>query len=252
MLSRASRILQARSIRFICPEDEGRVRVVDENRRCASCGRCASMFLPKLLLARIVDAWIIASGVPFRTAVTRGLFEKPEIRFVPHLSASEQKKTFYKPIFLDIRNFFLLSPRIEHVSTPSSKKRWFVLPLSAFLVILSFYPFRVPLLVFVAFVPVFYFANFSATLSSRKIFWEGPWEGAHLFLPFLCNNYTISLDPGRYLFTYIVRLLFIPIALIGGAMSGVSYFLTRFLRTSSLISQSFFSMGSFLSLWKLR
>ena len=48
-------------------------------------------FLPKLLLEEIMDTWISASGVPFRTAVTRGLFEKPEIRFVPHLSASGTK-----------------------------------------------------------------------------------------------------------------------------------------------------------------
>ena len=38
-----------------------------------------------------MDTGIVASGVPFRTAVTRGLFEEPEIRFVLHLSASGAK-----------------------------------------------------------------------------------------------------------------------------------------------------------------
>ena len=74
------------------PGEEGRVRVVIEIEDARLAGASAHpVFLPKLLLEEIMDTWIIASGVPFRTAVTRGLFEKPEIRFVPHLSASGAK-----------------------------------------------------------------------------------------------------------------------------------------------------------------
>ena len=74
------------------PGEEGRVRVVIEieDTRLADTFEHPT-FLPKLLLEEIMDTWIIASGVPFRTAVTRGLFEKPEVRFVPHLSASGAK-----------------------------------------------------------------------------------------------------------------------------------------------------------------
>ncbi len=74
------------------PGEEERVRVVIEIEDTRLAGASAHpVFLPKLLLEEIMDTWIIASGVPFRTAVTRGLFEKPEIRFVPHLSASGAK-----------------------------------------------------------------------------------------------------------------------------------------------------------------
>ena len=116
------------------------------------------------------------------------------------------------------------------------EKKWLILPLlSAFLVILSFYPFRVPFLVFVAFVPFFYFLNFSATLSSRKVFWGGAMGGA--LISFSLSYATIMQFhwiPEAYLFTYIVRLLFIPIALISGAVSGIFLIFYRFLRTPSI------------------
>ena len=146
-----------------------------------------------------------------------------------------------------MRNFFFTLATHRARLNAFFEKRWFVLPLfSAFLVILSFYPFRVPLLVFVAFVPVFYFVNFSATLSSRKIFWGGAMGGA--LISFSLSYATIMQFhwiPEAYLFTYIVRLLFIPIALIGGAMSGVFLIFYRFLRTSSLYLNLLF-MGSFV------
>ncbi len=74
------------------PGEEECVRVVIEieDTRLADTSAHPA-FLHKLLLEEIMDTWIIASGVPFRTAVTRGLFEKPGIRFVPHLSVSGAK-----------------------------------------------------------------------------------------------------------------------------------------------------------------
>lgn len=123
----------------------------------------------------------------------------------------------------DIYNFF--------------EKYWLFLPaLSAVLLVLSFYPFDFWYLGFIALVPLFYFINFSNEISFYKIFGAGFLMGAvfSMILSFftLIQFHWLS---ETYLFTWLVRLSFIPVMIIGGVFAGAAVVLYRKLRLGSLI-----------------
>lgn len=143
-----------------------------------------------------------------------------------------------------MRNFFSILATHRACLDAFFEKRWLVLPLfSAFFIILSLYPFRVPFLVFIAFIPFFYFVNFSATLSFRKIFWGGAAAGVIIFFTLSYSTVTqFKWIPEAYLFEYIFHILFIPLALIGGFISGFFLLFYRFLRTHNIFF-NFFLMG---------
>ncbi len=103
------------------------------------------------------------------------------------------------------------------------EKYWVRFPLvSAFLIILAFYPLRIWPLAFVALVPLFYFLHASNVGQTRRVFW-----GSFIFgvIFSLSISYATLIQfhwlPEAYLFAWGVRLLFIPIALISGTIGGI-------------------------------
>jgi len=117
------------------------------------------------------------------------------------------------------------------------ERYWLFLPsLSAILLILSFYPFDFWRLGFVALVPLFYFVNFSNTISFYKIFWAGFFVGA-VFSAILSFFTVIQFHwlPETYLFVWLARFSFIPITVIGGLSAGIAVLLYRKLRLNSFI-----------------
>lgn len=120
-------------------------------------------------------------------------------------------------------------------------ERWFILPaFSAVLLILSFHPFNVWPLSFVALVPLYYFVAAFPGRPPHTVFLGGFLAGA-LFALVLSYFTVIQFQwlPETYIFNSVVRLSFIPIALLGGIFGGgVAMLAYRFLRTSSVLLNS--------------
>ncbi|MFA5098767.1 MAG: nitrilase-related carbon-nitrogen hydrolase [Candidatus Paceibacterota bacterium] len=105
------------------------------------------------------------------------------------------------------------------------KKHWIALPLlSGFLLLLSFYPFELQFLSFIALVPIFLFLNAKDEIPGKKIFWGGFIFGAFfsLILSLFIFFKFIWLEE-TYLFVWIVRLLPLFIAAITGTIFGFSF-----------------------------
>lgn len=108
---------------------------------------------------------------------------------------------------------------------------WLVLPIvSALLLPLSFYPFDLWYVGFFALVPLFYFVNVS-WYSARQVFWGGFFTGA-VFSIILSSFTLIQFHwlPETYLFVWLVRSLFIPIAFAAGMVGGCGALLFRTIR----------------------
>ncbi len=104
----------------------------------------------------------------------------------------------------------------------------FVLPVaSAAFLILAFHPFTIWPLVFVALTPLFYFVVAAPTRPLKEVFLGGFITGS-IFALSLSYFTVIQFHwiPATYVFVDAVRLLFIPLSLVGGALCGgalVSY-----------------------------
>ena len=117
------------------------------------------------------------------------------------------------------------------------EKYWLFLPfLSAILLVVSFYPFDFWFLGLIALVPLFYFINFSDKTPFYKILGAGFFVGA-IFSAILSFFTLIQFHwlPETYLFTWLVRLLFVPVVIIGGVFAGTAVVLYRKLRLDSLV-----------------
>lgn len=117
------------------------------------------------------------------------------------------------------------------------EKYWLFLPaLSTVLLVVSFYPFDFWFLGFIALVPLFYFINFSNKIPFYKIFGAGFLVGA-VFSAILSFFTLIQFHwlPETYLFTWMVRLSFIPVMIIGGVFAGAAVVLYRKFRLGLLI-----------------
>jgi apolipoprotein N-acyltransferase len=114
--------------------------------------------------------------------------------------------------------------------------QWWVLPaLSGALLIGTFHPFDVWPLGFVALAPLYYFAGGFA--HRRRIIFGGGFITGGLFSFFL-SYYTIMQFhwlPEAYLFVGIVRLLVVPITLVGGSLCGLSMVAYGTLRSKSAL-----------------
>lgn len=121
--------------------------------------------------------------------------------------------------------------KLQHVL----HERWFILPaLSGALLVLSFHPFNVWPLGFIALVPLYYFV--AAYRHSRwRIFLGGGIAGG-LFA--FCLSYFTIIQfhwlPEAYLFVGAVRLAVVPITLLGAAVCGVAMLVYAELRSHSL------------------
>ena len=114
------------------------------------------------------------------------------------------------------------------------ERHWWVLPvLSGALLILTFHPFNLWPLGFIALTPLYFFAG-GFDHSRWRIFWGGCIAGG-LFAFFL-SYYTIVQFhwlPETYLFVDAVRWLTVPITLLGGGICGLSLVLYNALRGRS-------------------
>lgn len=114
---------------------------------------------------------------------------------------------------------------------------WYVLPaLSGVLLTLTFHPFNLWPLSFVALVPLFYFVAGFPERSRWQIFWGG-FITAGLFSFFLSYFTIIQFQwlPEAYLFSNAVKFMVIPITLISGSAIGLLFaFVYRPLRSSSI------------------
>lgn len=117
------------------------------------------------------------------------------------------------------------------------EKYWLTLPaLTSILIVLAFYPFDFWFLGMIGLVPLFYFINFSDKLPDKKIFSGGFFVGA---------SFSVALSfftliqfhwlPETYLFSWAVRFLFLPIAILSGTIAGGAVILYRKLRLGFLI-----------------
>ena len=128
-------------------------------------------------------------------------------------------------------------------------EQWFVLPLcSALLFILSFHPFNVWPLAFVAFFPLGYFIAGFPKRPLREVFWGGFITGS-LFALALAYFTVMQFRwiSGVYLFVDLVHLSFIPIALLGGVVCGCSVLGYRLLMTRSLLLNSLLGAGMYVA-----
>lgn len=117
------------------------------------------------------------------------------------------------------------------------EKYWLILPaLSALLLVLSFYPFDFWFLSPVALVPLFYFINFSGNISVKKIFSAGFFVGS-VFSVALSYFTLIQFHwlPETYLFVWMIRLLFIPVAAFSGLVAGAAVVLSQKIKRHYLI-----------------
>lgn len=122
---------------------------------------------------------------------------------------------------------------MSHLNFYTKKPHWLLLPLvSGVLMALSFYPFGASPLIFVAFAPLIYFAIGMPERTTRELFIGGLIAGSISALsfsyPFFAQFHWIK---ETYLFETIVRLFFIPAAIIGGLSFGVITIITRLLLT---------------------
>ena len=127
---------------------------------------------------------------------------------------------------------------------------WFLLPIiSAMLVILSFFPFHIYILSFVAFVPLFYFVHFLPSITPRRAFWGG--FVFNTLLSTLVLFFTLAQFDwisGTYLFVWLARTFFFLAALFSGVIGGLltALYVAK-IRTSSLLLNVFL----FAILWVL-
>lgn len=115
------------------------------------------------------------------------------------------------------------------------EQHWLILPLaSAFLLTLTFYPFDFWFLGFFALVPLLYFVTFSKNISIYKIFGAGFSVG---FLVTVTLSFFTLIQfhwlPEAYLFSWMVRLSFILIAIVSGFFAGLAVISYRYLRLNS-------------------
>jgi len=113
---------------------------------------------------------------------------------------------------------------------------WFVLPaLAGVLLILTFHPFDVWPLGFVALAPLYYFAG--GFKHSRKVVFAGGLITGGLFSFFLSYYTIIQFHwlSEAYLFADLVHWLVVPITLVGGSICGLSMLLYRALRGRSML-----------------
>lgn len=117
------------------------------------------------------------------------------------------------------------------------RDHWYILPtLSGVLLTLTFHPFNLWPLSFVALAPLFYFVAGFPDRSRWQIFWGG-FVTAGLFSFFLSYFTIIQFQwlPEAYLFSNAVRFMVIPITLISGSAIGALFaFVYKPLRTSSV------------------
>ena len=125
----------------------------------------------------------------------------------------------------------------------------FLLPfLSAALLILSFYPFKIYILSFVALIPLFHFIYFTPSTNKTRAFWGGLIVGSMFstsisFFTLMQFNWL----PETYLFIWITRLLFIPIAIVTGFIAGLSTVFLKKIQSKSVNINIF----AFASVWVL-
>lgn len=111
----------------------------------------------------------------------------------------------------------------------NKKPHWLLLPLlSGVLLALSFYPFGFSLLIFVSFAPLIYFVVAMPERSIRELFIGGFIVGSVSALSFSYPFFTqFHWLEKTYLFEDIIRLFFIPAAIIGGVSHGAITVFTR-------------------------
>lgn len=135
-------------------------------------------------------------------------------------------------------------------------QRWYFLPVcSGVLLILSFHPYNVWPLAFVALVPLYYFVATRAA-SPWRIFFGGAITGG--LFAFSLSYFTVIQFhwlPEAYVFANAVRLSVIPISLISAVLTGLSVSLYRYLRSDSLVLNALVGTMVYtvaeLLLWKL-
>ncbi len=109
------------------------------------------------------------------------------------------------------------------------EKYWVILPLfSGVLLTLSFYPFDLWFLSFVALVPIFLLLNTNGAIPGKKIFLGGFIVGAifSLFLSFF-TLFQFHWLQETYLFVWLIKLLPVPIAVISGTVVGLTFLLYK-------------------------
>lgn len=115
----------------------------------------------------------------------------------------------------------------------TKKPHWLLFPLmSGVLMALSFYPFGISPLIFIAFAPLIYFAIGMPERTTKELFIGGFIAGSISALsfsyPFFGQFHWVK---ETYLFEAIIRLFFIPATIIGGLAAGTIIIVTRFLIT---------------------
>ena len=126
------------------------------------------------------------------------------------------------------------------------ERHWWALPtLSGLLLVLSFHPFNIWPLCFVALVPLYYMV-----LAYKGSYWQVWWGGfvtGSLFALSL-SYFTVTQFqwvPEAYLFTALVHLSFIPIALVGGLLCGASCVIFRLLSNDSFLLTSLLGAAAY-------
>lgn len=108
------------------------------------------------------------------------------------------------------------------------ERRWYILPiLSGVLLVLTFHPFDLWPLGFVALVPIFYF-TVGFRRSAWRVFWGGCITGG--IFAFALSYFTLIQFhwlPETYLFVDLVHVAVVPITLVGGGVCGLSLLLYR-------------------------
>ncbi len=123
---------------------------------------------------------------------------------------------------------------ITNAAMPAHIRRyWWALPvLSGVLLILSFHPFNLWPLGFIALAPLYYFAG--GPFTRKLTFWGGFIAGG--MFSFALSYFTLMQFhwlPETYLFADLVRLAVIPITLIGGSICGLALLVYRRLYSTS-------------------
>lgn len=125
---------------------------------------------------------------------------------------------------------------------------WWSLPaLSAILLILSFHPFNIWPLAFVALVPLYYFA--ARSRASFRLVFTGGFVTGSLFALSLSYFTVIQFRwiPEAHLFTDLVHFSFIPIGLLGGVQWGMAcVIIYRLLRTRYLLLNVFTGAAAYV------
>ena len=122
------------------------------------------------------------------------------------------------------------------------EKYWAILPIaSAILLVLCFYPFDIWFLCPIVLAPLYYFAGMPAAFSKKKVFFGAGLTGA-IFAFSLAYMSVIQFHwiPQAYIFEYIVRASFLPIALASGCISGLCLLAYRLVRKEGTFLKNIF------------